>query len=169
MNSLQDEIKRLQEASFKVMLYSIGLVGGIIGTSREINETTVVGSGFVFLASLAYLISTARKIFVISAYLSTRTKAPDEWHCLIPELNKRFSNWFETQNIALVYLLVSFCGLAIFIQKAALYAAIFFLMQAALCAILYSIPGRVSKYKENIEKMLHQHSFSQHFQDRNNL
>ena len=154
-SKLTTEIADHQEYSVRVMLYSIMAVGGIVGAKENITESSVIGAGFIIVASLVYLIGAARKVFVLSAFLAVEHDDSHgfNWHVILPKLKGRFFAWFETQNIASIYFLISFSCLIIFLPVSPWYSTLLFLIQIGLAIVLFLIPARFSEYRTILQEL----------------
>lgn len=162
---LTSEILRLQEHSMGILKWTIPVVGGFVslslksqpGAAAAVDQTqsadvAAFGTGLVLIAGLVYLIGAARKIFILSAFIAERHEDAGGWHKELNELCQKFPLWYETQIIAVVYLVLSACFGFVFIclSSTLVYVISLTAVQVALVILLYIQPWFFGRYKQRI-------------------
>lgn len=152
---LRDEIIKHQEFCLRIMIFTMTVMGGIIGLKGKADVPSLMGITIIFLSSLVYLIGTARKIFTITAYLAVfhEDSANWLWHSHLPSFLKKAPLWFETQVIAIVYAIVSVSLGYFFFPTNPKLVSILIAIFLLLSLILFLMPRKIEKYKRYWKKV----------------
>jgi hypothetical protein len=148
---LRKEIANHQEHSFRVMIYTMMVVGGVIGLKYdEPDMPLVVGVSVVLFSSLAYLIVVASKIFAIGAYIRVfhEEGTRKSWDTLLPEFRHKFKLLYETKAFAFIYLVVSGGFLYLFRLVNAPFVLTSFGILVLLCIMLFFTPNKWKAYEK---------------------
>lgn len=152
---LKQEIANYQDHSFRVMIYTMMIVGGITGVKSSSDMMLFVGVSVVLFSSLIYLIVVANKIFAIGTYIAVfhEEEKRKSWDSLLPEFRSKFKFLYETKAIAVIYLMVSVGFLYFFLSVNAWFVPTVFGIFILLCIILFFTPNRGKAYKKEWEKL----------------
>ncbi|MFW6154829.1 MAG: hypothetical protein ACOC95_06390 [Planctomycetota bacterium] len=150
---LSREIANHQDYSIRVMIYTLMVVGGIVGISGKLSEPALVSTAIILMSSLFYLIGAARKIFLIGAYVFVvyEKEKSTSWHSVKDSVCKGMCVWYETQTLALIYAVISGgIGWLFFDFHPVLVGATTAVL-LGLAATLFLVPTRRNSYVERVK------------------
>ena len=154
--TLRNEIAHHQDFSIRIVTYSISVIGGILALNTVVDYTLLAGIYVIFISSQIYLLASAKKIYIITAYLAVYhdKSIKGYWHEHLPKLFKKYPSFFEFRNIAIIYCLISIISPVLFYQDINLVkiSIILSLISLILSIVLYREPNKISKYKKYWEE-----------------